>query len=333
MGMTHGDRGLARPRRRPGRGRAGGGSRPGTGTRRDRRRLIQLLVSLALFLLVFIGRGVFPGQLETWRQVLSADVDFQAALRQLQQSLSQGEGIQQALGQLGASVLGGQTERGDQTPESTPVTLLSQTGRMGLDYAAQAGVRKALAAQPTQGEQEQPQPEPSQTAAPEPTPEPTPEIVTAVAQAYGEDGVALPSNVSFAYYELGLTETTVPVNGPVTSTFGYRDSPIDGDREFHLALDIGAAVGTPIGAFASGVVEYIGESDEFGLYLKIRHDNQVASFYAHCSQLLVSKGDTVSCGQTVALVGATGNVTGPHLHLTIEKDNIRLDPAHYVDPA
>lgn len=327
--MTGRDGRFARPRGRTGRARSGGGGRPGTGTRRDRRRLIQLLVSLALFLLVFIGRGVFPEQLETWRRVLSADVDFQAALGQLQQSLSQGEGIQQALGQLGASVLGGQSGQGDQAAETTSVTLLSQTSRMGLDYAAQAGVRKALAAQPTQTEQEEPQPEPSQT----PQPEPTPEIVTAVAQAYGEDGVALPSNVSFAYYELGLTETAVPVHGPVTSTFGYRDSPIDGEREFHLALDIGAAVGTPIGAFAAGVVEYIGESDEFGLYLKIRHDNQVASFYAHCSQLLVSKGDTVTCGQTVALVGATGNVTGPHLHLTIEKDNIRLDPAYYVDPA
>ena len=73
--------------------------------------------------------------------------------------------------------------------------------------------------------------------------------------------------------------------GAVTSGFGYRDSPINGKNEFHLALDIGAEEGDEIGAFASGVVEYIGESDEFGNYLKIRHENNVSSFYAHCSKL------------------------------------------------
>lgn len=134
-----------------------------------------------------------------------------------------------------------------------------------------------------------------------------------------------------AFYELGLSETAVPVSGVATSGFGYRDSPIDGEIEFHLALDIAAEEGDKIGAFSSGVVEYIGESDEFGNYLKIRHENNVSSFYAHCSKLLVHKGDQVDCGQTVALVGQTGNATGPHLHLTIEKDNIRLDPAYYVD--
>ena len=136
--------------------------------------------------------------------------------------------------------------------------------------------------------------------------------------------------MSFAFYELGLPKTVDPVTGPVTSTFGYRDSPVNGKNEFHLALDIGAAEGTEIGAFADGVVEYIGKSDEFGLYLKISHANNVSSFYAHCSKLLVHKGDPVTCGQTVALVGDTGNAIGAHLHFTIEKDNIRLDPAYYV---
>ena len=93
------------------------------------------------------------------------------------------------------------------------------------------------------------------------------------------------------------------------------------------------AFGTEIKAFADGVVEYIGQSDDFGLYFKITHKNGVSSFYAHCSKLLIQKGDTVTCGQTVALVGETGMATGPHLHLTIEKDKIRLDPAYYVDPS
>lgn len=318
------DRHRAVVRRRIGKKRVGMRRKP-AGAQRDRRRLVQLLVSLALFLLVFVGRGVFPEQIQVWERLLTSDVDFQAAFQSFRESLAQGDDIQTALGRLGASMLSGQTQDGE--PEAggpVEVTLLSQTSRLGLDYASHAGVMAALAPR-----EEEPEPEESQE--PEPEPESTPEIVTAVAQAYTDDGVALPANVSFAYYELGLEETAVPVQGSVTSTFGYRDNPIDGDHEFHLALDIGAAEGTEIGAFADGVVEYIGESDEFGLYLKIRHDNNVASFYAHCSQLLVSKGDEVTCGQTVALVGETGNATGPHLHLTIEKDNIRLDPAYYVD--
>ena len=200
------------------------------------------------------------------------------------------------------------------------VTLLGETDRLGLELGREYGILSSV---------------PTGTAEPaEPAePEPTPKIVNAVAQDYAEDGTALPSNVSFIYYELGLERTVVPVHGAVTSGFGYRTSPLNGKREFHLALDIAAEEGTEIAAFADGVVEYIGESDEFGLYLKIRHANEVSTFYAHCSKLLVKKGDTVTCGQTVALVGSTGDATGAHLHLTIEKDNIRLDPAYYVDVA
>ena len=292
---------------------------------RDRRRLGQLLVSLALFFLVFVGRGVFPEQIRMWGDLLTSDLDFPEAFRQFQQSLEDGSDLQQALAQLGAAVFGVQQEPGAVSLPSRPVVFLSQTSRFGLDYVGESGVVRAIAESAPPQEPSDPLPGEAQE------PEATPEIVTAVAQAYTDDGVALPSNVSFAYYELGLEETAVPVQGTVTSTFGYRDNPIDGDHEFHLALDIGAPEGAEIGAFADGVVEYIGESDEFGQYLKISHANQVSSFYAHCSKLLVSKGDTVTCGQTVALVGETGNATGPHLHLTIEKDNIRLDPAYYVD--
>lgn len=310
-------------RRRIGRKRMGGREKA-QGPGQDRRRLVQLLVSLALFLLVFVGRGVFPDQIQVWRRLLASDVDFQAVFQQFQQSLSEGHDIQSALSQLGASVLGGRTQASEpESPEPLDVTMLSQTSRLGLDYVSQAGVMKRVAVGSDQPEASEP--------VQEPQPEATPEIVTAVAQAYTDDGIALPSNVSFTRYELGLEETAVPVQGTLTSNFGYRDSPIDGDHEFHLAMDIGAAEGTEIGAFAEGVVEYIGESDEFGLYLKIRHENNVSTFYAHCSKLLVGKGDVVACGQTVALVGSTGNATGPHLHFTVEKDNIRLDPAYYVD--
>ena len=319
---------------------SGGGHRAVRRTRRpvqksggdgDQRRLAQLLVSLILFLLVYIGRGVFPAQIESWSRVIYSDVDFSAAFQEFSQVISDGGPIGESLESLCVRIFGGESELPEPTqPDIVPpaVVPLGQMPGAGLLYLDSHG-----AAFGTERPKEVDEPAPSATAEPEAdSPDTPPALVTAVAQEYTDDGVKLPRNVSFAFYELGLTETTVPVTGPVTSTFGYRDSPVNGKNEFHLALDIGAEEGVEIGAFADGVVRYIGESDEFGQYLKIDHANNVSSFYAHCSRLLVHKGDTVTCGQTVALVGHTGNATGPHLHLTIEKDNIRLDPAYYVDP-
>lgn len=295
----------------------------------ERRGLIQLAVSLALFLLVYIGRGVFPAMFTTWQAAASANVDFGAAFSRFGADLAQGEPVRGALETLWVTLLGKEPEETPVCPPEQPksLTLLSDTPRGGLDYWRKHGLPAELFDGPQSDE-----PEPSEPVTASAEPEPTPvNLVTAMAQEYTDDGVKLPRNVSFAYYELGLSETCVPVAGAATSGFGYRDSPINGKEEFHLALDIGTEEGTEIGAFAAGTVEYIGQSNEFGNYLKISHENNVSSFYAHCSRLLVRKGDVVSCGQTVALVGHTGNATGPHLHLTIEKDNIRLDPAYYVD--
>ena len=84
-------------------------------------------------------------------------------------------------------------------------------------------------------------------------------------------------------------------------------------------------------AFASGTVEYIGQNDSYGLYLQIDHGNGVKSFYAHCSKLLVQKGQPVKIGETVALVGSTGTATGPHLHLELKYQKMHVNPAYYVD--
>lgn len=298
----------------------------------DRRRLAQLLISLALFLLVYVGRGVFPVQFEAWRAAMDENVDFTAAFRAFSQSVSDGAPLGASLEALWVRILGGEPEPDAPAPEPEAprsVVLLSQTPGAGRAYLSTHGVMEGRSGGTPPDEPAPPASPPPETDSP--SPEPTqPNLVTAVAQEYTDDGIKLPSNVSFAFYELGLPKTVDPVTGPVTSTFGYRDSPVNGKNEFHLALDIGAAEGTEIGAFADGVVEYIGKSDEFGLYLKISHANNVSSFYAHCSKLLVHKGDPVTCGQTVALVGDTGNAVGAHLHFTIEKDNIRLDPAYYV---
>lgn len=289
---------------------------------------IQLVVSGLLFLLVFIGRGVFPGQTQVVRQMLQEDMDVGMWV---ERAASWVDGRLPGGNWLGTWMAG--QAQGAESPVQQ-VTLLGQQQDLGQEYLSTHGVTQET--EPQEEKKEIPvesTPSPTPQPTPEPTPQPTPEVVTAVAQEYSPDGVALPSNVSYERYELGLSKTVCPVMGQVSSTFGYRTNPITQKNEFHLALDIAADEGTEIHAFADGVVEYIGQSDDFGLYFKISHANGVSSFYAHCSKLLIQKGDKVTCGQTVALVGETGMATGPHLHLTIEKDNIRLDPAYYVDPS
>ena len=314
--LTMGRRQMAREKRR----RTGG----------ERRRLAQLVVSLLLFLLVFAGRGAFPARLREWKAAMAADTDFKTAFQQFGTELKSDAPFGQAVRALFASLAGQESSISepqptpDQPAELPEVVLLGETARGGLTWLNAHSFAGTRTVQPAQEE-----PEP---AAEQPASMPQ-SVVTAVAQAYDENGVALPSNVSFQYYELGLERTAVPVRGTVTSNFEYRTSPITGKREFHLAMDIAAKEGTRIGAFSDGTVRYIGESDEFGQYLMIDHANGVSTFYAHCSKLLVRKGESVTCGQTVALVGHTGKATGSHLHLTILKDNVRLDPAYYVDPS
>ena len=78
-------------------------------------------------------------------------------------------------------------------------------------------------------------------------------------------------------------------------------------------------------------MDYIGDSPVYGLYLQINHAGGVQSFYAHCSQLLVQQGQTVTAGQVVALSGSTGNSTGPHLHFELKLNGVRLNPVYYIE--
>ena len=294
----------------------------------EKRRLIQLIVSLCLFLVVFLGRDAFSAQLESWNEHLTGDTDFGALFTKLGDELAKGETVWSALG----SVLDPESKPTTESPAVQPVDpniqvmFLSETSRCGLQYVRENSFLKSLRVESSADIPSGPADKPADPV------EAKPEIVTAVAQAYSPDGETLPKKVSFQFYELGLNRTVSPVMGTITSEFGYRTGPISGKREFHLAIDIAAAKGTEILAFADGVVRYIGKNDSFGLYLMIDHDNGVSTFYAHCSKLLVRKGEPITCGQTVALVGDTGNATGPHLHFTLSKDDIRLDPAYYVEP-
>lgn len=138
--------------------------------------------------------------------------------------------------------------------------------------------------------------------------------------------LAAPKNVSLGPYLLTVAPIW-PVNGRVSSGFGYRDDPFTGKLAFHTGLDIAAAEGTSIRAALPGTVETSAVSDSYGNYLVIRDGEGVATLYAHCETLLVKAGDTVKQGDEIARVGTTGESTGYHLHFEIRVGGVEVDPA------
>lgn len=119
----------------------------------------------------------------------------------------------------------------------------------------------------------------------------------------------------------------------VTSEFGIRVDPLTGETgTFHTGIDIGYPIGTPINAVMDGVVEAaIKSGSGYGWHIVINHGNGIKTLYGHCSELLVSKGQPVVQGQAIALVGKTGRVTGPHLHLNVEINGQLQNPRNFIN--
>ena len=115
-----------------------------------------------------------------------------------------------------------------------------------------------------------------------------------------------------------------PVNGVVVSGFGMRWG------RMHEGIDIAAASGTPVAAAASGTVIHAGWLGGYGNLVVVDHGNGLATAYAHASAILVSVGQHVSQGETVSLVGSTGNSTGPHLHFEVRVNGVAVDPLLYL---
>lgn len=115
-----------------------------------------------------------------------------------------------------------------------------------------------------------------------------------------------------------------PTDGVLTSAFGERWG------RTHKGIDIGADTGTDIYATLDGVVKYAGVVSGYGNYIEITHNGGFETAYAHCNELLVKTGDTVSRGQIIAYVGSTGNSTGPHLHFEVKLNGECRDPLEFV---
>lgn len=122
------------------------------------------------------------------------------------------------------------------------------------------------------------------------------------------------------------TPWQAPVEGRVTSNFGVRTDPLNGQQRAHHGIDIAAPRGTPIGAAAGGTVVFVGKRGGYGNTVIIEQTDGKQTLYAHADQLLVNIGEIVQAGQPIATVGSTGRSTGPHLHFEVRENGQPIDP-------
>lgn len=287
---------------------------------KEKRRLFQLLLCVTLFLIVFLGKGIAPEEIaRSGQRLLSAihaNTDFKDVFSALGKSFFSEESEVDVLGMLTGDAFEAELQPTDDDAPSNKV--------IGSDMPTTTNTLTQTTIQdtnPTQHEVTMPETEATEFNSSQ---EPEIPIYT---------GPALPDGATMEYVELGLSQTVTPVMGELTSAYGYRDHPVNGEYSFHTGIDLSADLGVPIVAFADGTVDFIGESEAYGLYIQLDHGNGITTFYCHCSDLYARKGEKVTAGQVIAAVGNSGNVTGSHLHLELEQNDVLLNPAYYVETA
>ncbi len=120
-----------------------------------------------------------------------------------------------------------------------------------------------------------------------------------------------------------------PVNGHISSGYGFREHPLGGDTRFHSGIDLSVPVGSPVRATADGIVSFSGWAAGSGNTIVIEHGHGFSTAFGHNSRNLVKVGRHVKRGEEIAVSGSTGISTGPHLHYEIWKNGQHVDPSKY----
>ena len=141
-------------------------------------------------------------------------------------------------------------------------------------------------------------------------------------QAYG--------TVSSVLNPTAETPNIWPVTGPISSYYGYRTSPGGIGSTFHEGVDIAGDYGTPISATAAGTVTQAGWVGGYGYLVEVRHADGIVTRYGHNSAVLVYEGQHVDQGSMIALMGSTGNSTGPHCHYEVRIHGEAVDPMYFL---
>lgn len=142
-----------------------------------------------------------------------------------------------------------------------------------------------------------------------------------------------------ALEEYLLTQDTIAASIPtgkpvedgwVSSFYGYRIDPFNGKKTFHEGLDIAGKSGSNVLSVADGIVTWVGERGGYGGLVEVDHGNGYVTRYAHNKTIKVKKGDRVTKGETLALMGSTGRSTGPHVHFEVLQNGQHVNPYNFV---
>jgi murein DD-endopeptidase MepM/ murein hydrolase activator NlpD len=117
-----------------------------------------------------------------------------------------------------------------------------------------------------------------------------------------------------------------PIKGEIASSFGTRTYPLSGTDQFHSGVDIEANMGTSIKAALGGEIIEAGSNPEYDNYVKIKHNDDIVTVYAHCSMLIAKVGQKVNQGDVIAKVGDTEGLDGAYLHFEVWKGGKAVDP-------
>jgi len=286
---------------------------------------MQLVACGSIFVALVAAKLLLPAKMAAFNGKLSAvmerNMDVQAVFSAVGRAFSGEEGVEEVY----QAVFHTQEEDASQTEEQTSPSLAamktaSRTVKF-QDNAALDFLRSYRTVSDASGEGGAASPGAVSAQ------EGTPDASNLAYVLYSQEN--LPERVSMEQAILGFNYSP-PVKGTLSSDFGYREHPVEGEERFHYGVDLAADAGTEVDCFADGTVTAVGESSSYGRYCVVAHDGGYSTLYAHCSRITASSGAAVSRGQKIAEVGETGMATGPHLHFELQRDGTYLNPIYYV---
>lgn len=262
------------------------------------RALVRVVICGVIFVSLVTLKLVLPGNLETMRGTMRTwlvrDADFAEAFSAVGHAVSGTGGVLDSLEDAYVAVFGKRDESATEVSGAAEDVAAADVAAAETEDASDASAAQEQAA-----------------------------------SASALDTRELPALAVAEQRILGF-DYAAPLDGELTSGFGWREHPSSGREAFHYGVDLSADEGAAIACFADGTVGAVGESTELGKYLTVQHANGFSTLYAHCSRIVVSPGDSVARGGKLAEVGSTGNATGAHLHFEVHDGEEYLDPVYYL---
>ena len=288
-------------------------------TAKDLRRLLQLVACGSIFVALVAAKLLLPARMAAFNAKLSVaierNMDVQAVFSAVGRVFSGEEGG--SMGEVYQAVFHPQEEAVRtgtvSSAEDEPARLTTQKTPRLQDGAALESLRRYRTG--------------SEVSSGEIRAETLPSASNLAYVLYSQEN--LPEEVSMEQAMLGF-DYCAPVAGTLSSDFGYREHPTEGEERFHYGVDLAADTGTEVRCFADGAVTAVGDSSSYGRYCVVAHQGGYSTLYAHCSRITVSSGTAVKRGEKIAEVGETGMATGPHLHFELQREGTYLNPIYYV---